>query len=85
MPVAVNAVPGLLTIFFAADAADATTRGAAGLRPRGLRARSAARCWPAASTRRPRSTRRGSRPLAHTSEHLDRTLDAANAAFAELS
>ena len=54
-------VPGLVTPFFSAEPV-ARLRRRLGLRPRRLRRASAERCWTAASTRRRRSSRRGSSP-----------------------
>ena len=45
----------------------------------------AARCWRAASTRRRRSSRPGSRRWPTRSEHLTRTIEAAAAAFEEIA
>ena len=59
-PVQVVSAPGLLTVFFSEEPVR-DYAGRAGLRPRGLRAPGAARCWRAASTRRRRSSRPGSR------------------------
>ena len=55
----VASAPGLLTVFFS-DRAGRELRRRASLRPRALRARGAASCSPAASTRRRRSSRPGS-------------------------
>jgi glutamate-1-semialdehyde 2,1-aminomutase len=83
VPVAVNAVPGLLTIFFAETAprdyaaAQACDHEAYAAFCRALLARGV---YPPAS-----QYEAWFPSLAHTSEHLDRTLDAVNAAFAELS
>ena len=78
-------MPGLLTVFFTADEPVTRLRRRAGLRPRGLRAPGAARCWPAASTRRRRSSRPGSPRSPTRGEHVERTLEAAAAAFAEIA
>jgi glutamate-1-semialdehyde 2,1-aminomutase len=82
VPVAVTTVPGLLTVFFAetaprdyagAQACDADRYAA------WCRALLARGVYPPAS-----QFEAWFPSLAHTSEHLDRTLDAANAAFNEL-
>jgi glutamate-1-semialdehyde 2,1-aminomutase len=81
--VAVNAVPGLLTIFFAETA----PRDYAGAQACDHEAYAAfCRALLARGVYPPASQYEAWFPsLAHTSEHLDRTLDAVNAAFAELS
>ena len=59
-PVQVVTAPGLLTVFFSGRAGP-RLRGRAGVRPRGLRRLVPRAARPAASTRRRRSSRRGSR------------------------
>jgi glutamate-1-semialdehyde 2,1-aminomutase len=82
VPVSVTSVPGLLTVFFAETAprdyvsAQACDHGAYAAWCRALLARGV---FPPAS-----QYEAWFPSLAHTSEHLDRTLDAANAAFAEV-
>jgi glutamate-1-semialdehyde 2,1-aminomutase len=81
--VSVTSVPGLLTVFFADGAprdyagAQACDHDAYGAWCRALLARGV---YPPAS-----QYEAWFPSLAHTSEHLDRTLDAVNAAFAELA
>jgi glutamate-1-semialdehyde 2,1-aminomutase len=83
IPVSVTTVPGLLTIFFAETAprdyatAQACDHEAYAAWCRALLARGV---YPPAS-----QYEAWFPSLAHTSEHLDRTLDAVNAAFAELA
>jgi glutamate-1-semialdehyde 2,1-aminomutase len=82
VPVAVTAVPGLLTVFFAESAprdyagAQACDHEAYGAWCRALLARGV---YPPAS-----QYEAWFPSLAHTSAHLDRTLDAVSAAFAEM-
>ena len=74
---------GLVTVFFRRDPCATTrTRAPATSRPT---APGAAGCSRAASTRPPRSSRRGSRRSPTRPEHVDRTVEAAAAAFAELA
>ncbi|MCW3003655.1 MAG: hemL [Conexibacter sp.] len=83
VPVAVNSVPGLLTVFFSETAprdyagAQACDHAAYAAWCRALLARGV---YPPAS-----QYEAWFPSLAHTSEHLDRTLDAVNAAFAEIA
>jgi glutamate-1-semialdehyde 2,1-aminomutase len=83
IPVTVTTVPGLLTVFFAETAprdyatAQACDHEAYAAWCRALLARGV---YPPAS-----QYEAWFPSLAHTSEHLDRTLDAVNAAFAELA
>jgi glutamate-1-semialdehyde 2,1-aminomutase len=83
VPVAVTSVPGLLTVFFAETAprdyatAQACDHEAYAAFCRALLARGV---YPPAS-----QYEAWFPSLAHTSEHLDRTLDAVNAAFGELA
>jgi glutamate-1-semialdehyde 2,1-aminomutase len=83
IPVSVTAVPGLLTLFFSETAprdyatAQACDHEAHAAWCRALLARGV---YPPAS-----QYEAWFPSLAHTSEHLDRTLDAVNAAFAELA
>jgi glutamate-1-semialdehyde 2,1-aminomutase len=83
VPVAVTSVPGLLTLFFAPTAprdyagAQACDTDMYGAWCRALLARGV---YPPAS-----QFEAWFPSLAHTSEHLDRTLDAVNAAFNELA
>jgi len=82
VPVSVTSVPGLLTVFFAETAprdyatAQACDHAAYAAWCRALLARGV---YPPAS-----QYEAWFPSLAHTSEHLDRTLDAVNAAFAEV-
>ena len=59
-PVQVVSAPGLLTVFFTEQPVH-DYDGRSGVRPRGLRRLVPRRCWRAASTRRRRSSRPGSR------------------------
>jgi glutamate-1-semialdehyde 2,1-aminomutase len=83
VPVSVTSVPGLLTVFFSATAprdyasAQACDHEAYAAFCRALLARGV---YPPAS-----QYEAWFPSLAHTSAHLDRTLDAVNAAFAELA
>jgi glutamate-1-semialdehyde 2,1-aminomutase len=83
VPVSVTCVPGLLTVFFSPTAprdyagAQACDHAAYAAWCRALLARGV---YPPAS-----QYEAWFPSLAHTSEHLDRTLDAVNAAFAELA
>ena len=83
MPVSVDSVPGLLTVFFSESRAARLRRraGAATSRP--------TRAWCRALLARgvyppPSQFEAWFPSLAHTAEHLDRTLEAAAAAFAEV-
>jgi glutamate-1-semialdehyde 2,1-aminomutase len=82
VPVAVTSVPGLLTVFFA----DAAPRDYAGAQQADHDAYAAwCRSLLARGVYPPASQYEAWFPsLAHTSAHLDRTLDAVNAAFAEM-
>jgi glutamate-1-semialdehyde 2,1-aminomutase len=83
VPVSVNSVPGLLTVFFSETAprdyatAQACDHGAYAAWCRALLARGV---YPPAS-----QYEAWFPSLAHTPEHLDRTLDAVNAAFSEVA
>jgi glutamate-1-semialdehyde 2,1-aminomutase len=83
VPVAVNSVPGLLTVFFS----EAAPRDYAGAQACDHAAYAAwCRALLARGVYPPASQYEAWFPsLAHTSEHLDRTLDAVNAAFAEIA
>lgn len=83
VPVAVNAVPGLLTVFFA----EAAPRDYAGAQACDHEAYASwCRALLARGVYPPASQYEAWFPsLAHTSAHLDRTLDAVNAAFAEIA
>ena len=77
-------MPGLLTVFFSDRARD-RLRGRQGLRPR-----APTRAWCRALLARgvyppPSQFEAWFPSLAHTPEHIDRTLDAAAAAFAEIA
>ena len=79
-----RAVPGLLTVFFT-DAAGRTTTPAPRPATSTPTAPGAGRCWRAGSTRRPRSSRPGSRRWPTSAEHVARTVEAAAEAFAEVA
>src|SRR3954469_17121623 len=83
VPVAVTTVPGLLTVFFAETA----PRDYAGAQACGADRYAAwCRALLARGVYPPASQFEAWFPsLAHTSEHLDRTLDAVNAAFGEIA
>jgi glutamate-1-semialdehyde 2,1-aminomutase len=79
-PVQVRSVPGLLTVFFSEEPVE-DYAGAQRCDTEAYAA-GAGSSWPGASTRRRPSSRRGSPSLAHTAEHVERTLEAAAAAWA---
>jgi len=83
VPVTITTVPGLLTVFFAPSA----PRDYAGAQACDLERHAAwCRALLARGVYPPASQFEAWFPsLAHTAEHLDRTLDAANAAFAEIA
>ena len=70
VPLQVNAFGSLVTPFFTSAAGPRLSVGRGG-RYRRLRARSSAACSRAACTRRPRSSKRGSFPAAHTEKDVD--------------
>ena len=82
-PVQVVSAPGLLTVFFS-ERAGARLRGRAGAATSRPTRAGAASCSRAASTRRRRSSRPGSRRWRTRAEQIERTLEAAAAAFAAL-
>ena len=79
-PAAGRRGPGLVTLFFSADAG-ARLRRRPRLRHRGPRALLPRACSTAASTRRPRSSRPGSSRWPTTRRAIDRTLEAAGEAL----